>query len=211
VTVSDPAGPRHSFESAKHSIYYNGMLADVLEAARRGTLAEDWRTRIRKPHANPDPTAELAIEEIRLMPVQLWEPGAFPGWRPSLERWYSAARSTLANQHIQKVQTLLTGVRTAVQVTPAVSLEMLDRIDQANDDAHARVIGTYTRSRDLLRADYLAGLAAGGARDGVDWYAWLQNRVLEWPADIAQTFQGRLTTEAFRATQERLPSYWTDT
>ncbi|MDT5050058.1 MAG: hypothetical protein QOG75_5962 [Mycobacterium sp.] len=208
------------YGSEVHNICYLTTLGTALTSARDGSLAHDWRDHIQAPRQNPDTAAALAIEEVRQMPTAAWEPGHAPDWRRAIDAWYTTSRLVLARQFSQKARATLTSIDQNVcnlaqiaRIHPRPLNEYLeahtDRHDERIDSNLHNQHHGYIRDRDILRADYLAGLCAGG--EDHDWIGWLRARVDTWPEkQLADAYRVRMSTSAFRTVKERLPDYWTN-
>lgn len=65
------------------------MLRAILQQARTGKLAGDWREKLHSSES------EIAEALVVLLP-QDWEPGSGVGWRRALDAWHAAMEDCLA-------------------------------------------------------------------------------------------------------------------
>jgi len=211
---------RNWYGAQMHNIWFLQTLGKALTDAREGRLTVDWRDRLTTPYDNPEPAVVLAVEEIREMPLAAWEPGHAPDWRRALDAWYATGRVVLASRYSHRTQSTLKLVEmTARNLThvlhPTQPLEeylrtTVDKIDESSDSTLGKQYDGYVRDRDILRADYLSGLCAGGQDH--DWIGWLRARVETWrEKQVADAYRLRMSTSSFRTVKERLPEYWTNT
>jgi hypothetical protein len=212
------------------------LLGAILHKARFGQLAADWRSVLTAPD-RPGGTAtlytdgdRLAVEAIRMMDPAKWEPGNTSGWRAALQSWYvdslavvddsanAMTRSTSLMRARAKRTRKAVGDRPELagetkQPSPSPGYAKLDKTLDSMDNSIDGVIRTYElirrRARDRIKAEYRAGLAAGGDQPEVDWLEWLANEIRTWPNDEAiKSGLAEISKPNFREQLEYLPSYW---
>jgi hypothetical protein len=222
----------HNIADVHFEIERTRLLGTALNKARFGELAADWRSALIPP-VRPRGTStlytdsdRLAVEAIRMMEPAKWEPGNAGDWRSALESWYidslavvddsanATCRSTSLMRAGAKRAREAVGSRAALadelkQQPNSLTFTTVDSMDSSIDG----LIRTYElvrrRARDRIKAQYRAGLVAGGDQLEVDWLEWLANKIRSWPNDEAvKKGLAAINKPNFREQMEYLPSYW---
>lgn len=221
-------GPNDKVSGIYFGLSMSERMLKVLDAARMGSLAASWRDdlQLRQQQSGAVSDAErLAVEEIRMLPVEPWEPGHATSWRQALNTWYAASRKHLADQTAAHMRIMADQVSSGHRIfTTALAVSRVtgdDRtLDQLNgplaaaDQTGDRSRGTreelYIQARDRLTASYLAGLASQGEAGDIDWMQWFKNRVASWTTNYVDTRRAdiEINSTSFRSLMERLPQYW---
>lgn len=201
-----------------YRLLYIEVLQRVLQSARDGVLAPNWRELVAtmSPLSGPDPMGvhPLVVTAINEMSPAAWEPGRSPGWRQAADSWFDAARAALAEHHsltliqhaeLAKVAGLLS-VSTRASMAPSLAeaLEQISSLDARNDAVARQSLSNYVMQRDKLTASYRAALAAGG--EDIDWRGWFEERVNTWDNE-AGAAAARITLRQ-EGYLQRLPEYW---
>lgn len=204
------------------------LMRQVLIDARSGRLRQGWRNTL----SLPEPLAQtseqryldgenLALSEVRELPVALWEPGAASSWREALDSWFQAMRdllwqaSTLRSEMDQVTRQLRhQSLRSALgdRWGGRNDYGLIDQMistDPIFDDGAVAVIANSVVDRDRMTAWYLAGRAAGG--DDVAWVEWFHERIAKWRNPTAAEWEiASMSQPKYRDELQKLPRYWTD-
>lgn len=210
--------------AVQFSALRNKMLSEALNLARHGRLAVNWRDTLAVPIPQGWARSQLqagaeatAIEALRQMPKEPWEPGGSVDWRSALGSWYGQARQVLTDDHLHSCRSHLEQLRLTESVigykvakAPAIEVltaEVLDP-ERRRTQQFAEIQILFDAKRDRLTAEYLGGLAAGGLE--VDWLSWYKARIDSWPPDHAITSAARALVNGptFPMMAQQLPPYW---
>jgi hypothetical protein len=186
-----------------HGALYSSTLRDQLDRARRGLLSADWRddlaTRSRMPakghlcllQRERDERGDIGAPELRRcawldvahLEAASWEPHAAGGdWRAALDAWYTASMNAF-EEHVLSVMHA-SGKFCSIGLS-----ELIFR-------------------RDLLKASYRAGIAAGTGEDN-GWRDWIATRSAErWEPDRAECYRMAMLDEGL-PTEPLYLSKWT--
>lgn len=221
--------PNAEFDNELSGLGFNGtrynQLRMVLQRARDGTLAPDWRDHLVAYYDGAGPQTQVqsdaeatALTELRHMPPAPWEPGEAPNWKVALDSWYATARNLHGEyfvNHMEQMSKQITLGEKIVRVsadgnvlTQDFVVNMVANGDRMRDKGRRLHTHQYIVERTRLTAYYLAGLAAGGL--DVDWMSWYRAEAATWPddqPDRARVEQG-LTRAPFRSVMQKLPGYW---
>ncbi|SLH40802.1 hypothetical protein [Mycobacteroides abscessus] len=201
-----------------------GFLEPVLNQARHGQLAANWRDELAVPQPvtstgqRQSDIDELIVRDLRESEVTPWEPGAANTWSEALDGWYCAmlemeclAQSLAFDRYSWWQRVEVQFLRAALGgdiATRTDALAKAARRQRAFDDVMISEQTTRIMERDRAAASYRAGMAAGG--DDVDWVAWMRDRISTWPPTASsETELGRLDDPTYREHHQQLPHYWT--
>ncbi|OHV03540.1 hypothetical protein BKN37_14555 [Mycobacterium talmoniae] len=88
-------------------------------------------------------------------------------------------------------------------------LQAADRFDNGIDELTRTYEFIYRRERDRIKAEYRAGLAAGGTQLDHDWLESYITEIRLWPDDEAsRAALAEINKPGFRQQYEYLPTYW---
>ncbi|SHS19261.1 Uncharacterised protein [Mycobacteroides abscessus subsp. abscessus] len=208
------------FSGAKYT-----RLRAVLQQARDGVLAADWRDHLVAQYDGTDPRLQVqadaestAIAALQNMPPAPWEPGEAPNWKVALDSWYVTARNLHGEYFLSNMAQMGKQLAVGEKILriPAETgglnadyvITTVADGDRMRDKGRRLHTHQYIVERTRLTAYYLAGLAGGGL--DVDWVSWYRAEAATWPddqPDRARVEQG-LTRAPFRSAMQKLPGYW---
>lgn len=200
-------------------------LRTVLQQARDGVLAADWRDHLVTHYDGTDPRVQVqadaeftALSALQNMPPAPWEPGEASNWKAALDSWYVTARNLHGEYFLSNMEQMCRQLAVGEKILrlPAETgglnqdyvIATVADADRMRDKGRRLHTHQYIVERTRLTAYYLAGLAAGGL--DVDWVSWYRAEAETWPDDLpdrARVEQG-LTRAPFRAVMQKLPAYW---